>query len=98
MNGRVLAALAAVLVALAALGAYLWWQQGANDPAAAFSLSGNVDVHQVELAFRVTGRISGLKAQEGDKVSAGTTLGQIDREPFKRGLASAQVDVGQARA
>ena len=98
MNRRVLAALAAVLVVLAALGAYLWWQQDANDPDAAFSLSGNVDVHQVELAFRVTGRISGLKAQEGDKVSAGTTLGQLDRVPFETDVASAQADVGQARA
>jgi HlyD family secretion protein len=98
MNRRMLAALAAVLLLLAALGAYLWRQQGANDPDAAFLLSGNVDVHQVELAFRVTGRISGLKAQEGDKVSAGTTLGQLDRVPFETDVASAQADVGQARA
>src|SRR5256885_12206389 len=34
--------------------------------------------HQVELALRVTGRISQLNVQEGDKVSAGETLGRSE--------------------
>jgi HlyD family secretion protein len=98
MNRRRIAAAAAVLLVLAALGAYLWHQRGANDQAAPFSLSGNVDVHQVELAFRVTGRISALQVQEGEKVRAGQVLGQLDRVPFDTDVASARADLEQAQA
>ena len=98
MKRRRIAAGAAVLLVLAVLGGYLWRQRDANDPGAAFSLSGNVDVHQVELAFRVTGRISALQVQEGDKVRAGQTLGQLDRVPFDTDVASARADMEQAQA
>jgi HlyD family secretion protein len=87
-----------VIAALVALASYLWRQHGANDPNAAFSLSGNVDVHQVELAFRVSGRISAVKMQEGDKVRAGEALAALDPVPLQADVDSAQADVAQARA
>jgi HlyD family secretion protein len=96
-RGVLLAALA-VIVVLAMLATYLWRQRGANDPSAAFSLSGNVDVHQVELAFRVSGRISAVKVQEGDKVSAGQVLAELDPVPFRTDVDSAKADLAQAQA
>jgi HlyD family secretion protein len=95
---RVLLGALAVVAVLATLGTYLWRQHGANDPNAAFSLSGNVDVHQVELAFRVSGRISAVKVQEGDKVSAGQVVAELDRVPFQTDVDSAKADLAQARA
>jgi HlyD family secretion protein len=88
----------AVIAALVALASYLWRQHGANDPNAAFALSGNVDVHQVELAFRVSGRISAVKVQEGDKVRAGEVLAALDPVPLQADVDSAQAEVAQARA
>ena len=96
-RGVLLAALALIIV-LAMLATYLWRQRGANDPSAAFSLSGNVDVHQVELAFRVSGRISAVKVQEGDKVSAGQVLAELDPVPFRTDVDSARADLAQAQA
>ena len=96
-RGVLLAALALIIV-LAMLATYLWRQRGANDPSAAFSLSGNVDVHQVELAFRVSGRISAVKVQEGDKVSAGQVLAELDPVPFRTDVDSAKADLAQAQA
>lgn len=95
---RMLLGALAVFALLAALGTYLWRQHGANDPNGAFFLSGNVDVHQVELAFRVSGRISAVKVQEGDKVSAGQVLAQLDPAPFQADVDSAKADVAQAQA
>ena len=95
---RVLLGALVLIAVLAALGTYLWRQRGANDPNGAFSLSGNVDVHQVELAFRVSGRISAVKVQEGDKVSAGQVLAQLDPVPFQTDVNSARADVAQAQA
>jgi HlyD family secretion protein len=95
---RVLLGALALIAVIAALGTYLWRQRGANDPDGAFSLSGNVDVHQVELAFRVSGRISAVKVQEGDKVSAGQVLAELDPVPFQTDVNSATADVAQAQA
>jgi len=96
-RGVLLAALALIIL-LAMLATYLWRQRGANDPSAAFSLSGNVDVHQVELAFRVSGRISAVKVQEGDKVGAGQVLAELDPVPFRTDVDSAKADLAQAQA
>jgi HlyD family secretion protein len=95
---RMLLGALAVIAVLAALCTYLWQQRGANDPNAGFSLSGNVDVHQVELAFRVSGRISAVKVQEGDKVSAGQVLAELDPVPFQTDVNSAKADLAQAQA
>ena len=98
MNRRARVVAASVALVLAAPGWYLWRVRGADDPNAALSLSGNVDVHQVELAFRVTGRISEMNVQEGGQVSAGETLAQLDRVPFATDVAAAKADVAQAQA
>ena len=88
----------AIIVILVALGIYLWQQHGAKDPNGALTLSGNVDVHQVELAFRVSGRISAVKVQEGDQVRAGQVLAELDPVPFQADVDSAKADVAQAQA
>ena len=95
---RVLLGALAVIGVLAALATYLWRQHGAYDPNGSFFLSGNVDIHQVELAFRVSGRISAVKVQEGDKVSAGQVLAELDPVPFQTDVDSAKADVAQAQA
>ena len=94
---RIVIALAVAGV-LAAGGWYFWRQRSAADPMAAFILSGNVDVHQVELAFRVTGRIADMKAQEGDRVAAGELLAQLDRVPFENDVAASDADAATAQA
>ena len=95
---RMLAGAALAVVLLAALAGYFWHQHRAADPNAELALSGNVDVHQVELAFRVTGRVARLEAQEGDRVATGAVLAQLDRVPFETDVAAAQADVQQAQA
>jgi len=88
----------AVLIVLVAFAIWQWRQHRVNDPDAAFALSGNVDVHQVELAFRVSGRISAVKVQEGDKVGAGQVLAELDPVPFRTDVDSAKADLAQAQA
>jgi HlyD family secretion protein len=95
---RLLLGALAIIAVLAVLATYLWRQHGAYDPNGSFFLSGNVDIHQVELAFRVSGRISAVKVQEGDKVSAGQVLAELDPVPFQTDVDSAKADVAQAQA
>jgi HlyD family secretion protein len=90
--------IAVVVLAIAAGGVYYWKQRAANDPQAAFTMWGNVDVHQVELAFRVSGRIAKLDVDEGDRVAPGTELAQLDRVPFETEVAAATAQVAMAQA
>lgn len=87
-----------MVVLAAAAGGYYWKQRGDNDPNAAFTMWGNVDVHQVELAFRVSGRVARLDVDEGDRVTPGTELAQLDRVPFETDVAAATAQVAMAQA
>jgi HlyD family secretion protein len=95
---RRLVIIAVVVLAAIAGGVYYWKQRAANDPQAAFTMWGNVDVHQVELAFRVSGRIAKLDVDEGDRVAPGTELAQLDRVPFETDVAAATAQVAMAQA
>ncbi len=49
-------------------------------------LAGNIDVRQVNLAFKVDGRIATLAVDEGDAVSAGQVLATLDNRYFEDDL------------
>ncbi len=97
MNRRVVIIVVVVMAAIAG-GVYYWKQRAANDPQAAFTMWGNVDVHQVELGFRVSGRIAKLDVDEGDRVAPGSELAQLDRVPFETDVAAATAQVAMAQA
>ncbi len=98
MNKRRVIVVIVVVAALAVGGWYYWRARAASDPHAAFSVWGNVDVHQVELAFRVSGRIAALQVDEGDRVEPGAVLARLDRVPFETDVAAATADVAMAKA
>lgn len=97
MKKKVLAA--AVLLALAA-GAYTLYQDervktvSASD---AITLYGNVDIRDVSLGFRVSGRIAEVCYEEGDRVSKGDVVAALDRQPFEDDVAlyAAQLRLSQ---
>jgi len=90
-------AIAAVLVVGAiAAGAYGVFESGDEGPT--LMLYGNVDIREVELAFRVPGRLVSMDVDEGEAVTAGQPIARIDPQPYKDTLAVAQAGVLQAQA
>lgn len=94
-----------VVVALALLtsGAVVAWQftpLNLLQPAAerGLTLYGNVDIRQVELGFRVAGRIAEMPFEEGDRIAAGQRMAALDQRPYKDSLRLAEADVAAARA
>ena len=61
-------------------------------------LYGNVDIREVQLGFRVSGRLEQMKFEEGDAVSAGAVLATLDSKPQQDGLALAEAKVSEATA
>lgn len=87
-----------VAAALAIIGAgWLWMQRGGRDDET-LRLYGNVDIREVQLAFRQSGRVAQMHFDEGDHVEAGTRIAILDAQPFEEALAAADasVDVSQA--
>ena len=76
------------LVLLATLGAVgLWLVRsgrigGKREPSNLLTLYGNVDIRQVELGFRVAGRLKSMRFEEGQAVRAGAVMAELDTRPF----------------
>ena len=62
-----------------------FWQNKADGR----TIYGNVDIRTVNLSLRVGGRLASLEADEGDRISAGQILGQLDARPYENALTQA---------
>lgn len=90
---RLGAALALTAVLLVGAGGLLWWiWPGHGDRG--LRLYGNVDIRQVELAFRQPGRLVSVAVEEGDRVKAGQQVAELDAKPYRQALAKANAAVG----
>lgn len=54
------------------------------------TLNGNVDIREVDLSFRVGGRLMVLAVDEGSAVRKGDVLGRLDAEPYEIALKDAR--------
>ena len=88
MNTKLRIAGALAAAAALATGAYRFYVHESGD-ATPLQLYGNVDIREVNLSFRVPGRLKRLLVDEGAKVHAGDLLGEIDDEPYRHLLADA---------
>jgi HlyD family secretion protein len=86
MNKKRIMLAAAVLAACAA--AWYFWQRGAHREVE-LKLFGNVDIREVELSFRVPGRLAKVLVDEGDQVKEGQLLAALDDRPYRDALAKA---------
>ncbi|KXF77044.1 secretion protein HlyD [Paramesorhizobium deserti] len=99
---RKLIAIIVLLLAAGAAGA--WWfdipsRRGwGSEPDNGLTLYGNVDIRQVQLGFRVAGRIKEALVDEGDRVKAGDVLARLDAAPAEDNVLAAQAKVAGLRA
>jgi HlyD family secretion protein len=86
-----------VLILVAAVGG-LWWWTRLDATSVAIILQGNVEVRQVNLAFKVAGRIKELAVDEGDTVQAGQMLASLDKVYFEEAIAQTRAQRDQSVA
>ncbi len=89
----------ALAVAVIAIGGLLtfWLMRDRGDPDV-LRLYGNVDIREVELSFRQPGRMLSMAFDEGDTVTAGAVLAQLDATPYREKLAAAEAELRAAQA
>jgi HlyD family secretion protein len=94
MNKKKALPIAIVAIALVASAAWYWHVRGSGTAQNQLTLYGNVDIHQISLAFNASERIAELRVREGDKVKAGDVLGELDDRTPKLRLAQADAQIG----
>ncbi|MCP9267953.1 secretion protein HlyD [Xenorhabdus sp. XENO-1] len=87
--------LLAIIVVIGAIVGIDYYQEQ-NDKE--LMLYGNVDVRTVNLGFRVAGKLAALQVDEGDAITAGQALGQLDNAPFINALNQAKATRDAAKA
>ncbi len=95
-NGKF--AVAVIVAAALAGGGWYWFKVEAHVASTSLTLYGNVDIREVELGFRVPGRLTEVLVDEGDVVTKGQRLAVIDSEPYRQEVALAEARVQLAQA
>lgn len=85
-----------VIVVLSCLGGLYWYNMPQTEQP--LMLYGNIDIRQVNTAFRVSGRLAKMNFEEGDTVHKGDVLAELDTEPFENTQNQAVAKVKQAQA
>lgn len=61
-------------------------------------LYGNVDIRQVDLGFRVSGRVISMPFQEGDLVPQGALMAFLDKQPYEDQVKQASAHIESVEA
>ncbi len=96
MNKKMVIIALALLVNLAA--GWFVYRKLATPKATALETQGNVDIRQVNLAFRVGGRVREMRFEEGDTVRPGDVVAVLDEGPYLDQVNLARAQLAQAEA
>ncbi len=77
---------------------YIYDYYEEKQPHDTLTLYGNVDVRQVDLGFRVSGRVNEIYFEEGDLVKPGTLLGVLDKQPYLDQIRQAHANLESIKA
>ena len=79
-------------------GGWFGYRQWANRTQESLKIQGNVDIRQVNLGFRVSGRIREMRFEEGDPVRAGDAIAFLDEGPYQDQVNLAKAQLAQSTA
>lgn len=89
--------IAFVLMGIIGTGAYVF-MESEQEKATHVTLYGNVDIRQVSLGFRVSGRLQDLHFEEGDRIKKGDLLAKLDQKPYLNKVNAAKAALAQKKA
>ncbi len=78
-----------LLIAVAGIGAFFRFRSPSENPNQ-LTVYGNVDIREVDLGFRVFGKVKTLFFEEGDLVKKGDLLAELDPIPYEEQLLEAK--------
>jgi HlyD family secretion protein len=97
MNSKILRYAAFVAVVSGAAAAWFVLRPQADD-GGLIRLSGNIEITDAHVGFRIAGRVEERWVSEGHRVMAGQRIARLDAEELEREAALRQAEVAGARA
>lgn len=96
-NTKLILAIVCLLAVIG--GAGFCWQYFNSKNSGTLTLYGNVDIRQVDLGFRVGGRIAEVLVDEGDKVEEGQPMARLDADILaqQKNQAAASLEAQKAQ-
>jgi HlyD family secretion protein len=88
----------ALIIVLLLLGAWWAYQRTETQRSRELVIYGNIDIRQVNLGFRVGGRIQEMRVEEGDAVKAGDLIALLDPGPYQDQVNVTRAQFEQAKA
>lgn len=96
MKGKIFIALGVLIVI--GIGIYLYILEKPKKETGWITLYGNVDIRQVDLGFRVFGRVQTLLFEEGDLVKQGQLMAVLDKIPYEEQIWQNRANVSSIQA
>jgi len=87
-----------LLVILVGAGFYLWTTQFGHKDSHNLLVSGNIELTQVDISFKVPGKLIGLDVDEGAFVKKGQVIARIDREQVERQRSRDEASVASSQS
>ncbi len=85
----------ALLLGVASWAGYATWGHKKSNELVIY---GNVDIRQVDLGFRVAGRIREMRFEEGDRVKQGQVIAILDKDTFKADVSNSMAQMNAIQA
>lgn len=73
-----------ILVLLAVVAGYFWWNRTHAEDPDSIRLSGNIEFKKVDIAFKTAGKLVELTVDEGANVTKDMMIARLDREQMTR--------------
>ncbi|HET7214385.1 MAG TPA: efflux RND transporter periplasmic adaptor subunit [Terriglobia bacterium] len=86
------------IIALASVMAFMWLYGRSRGGDAPIRVSGNIEVTDAELSFKVPGRVDARLVDEGQTVTKGQTVALLDRRELTHEAGRSKAEVEAARA
>jgi len=86
------------LAVVAGVLGYKYWQNRSKDDLGVIPVSGNIEVTDAEVSFRIAGHVEERLLSEGDTVERGQVVATLDRRELEREIALRQAEVKGASA
>jgi len=87
-----------LVVVAAAAGGYIVYRNYATAPTGRIIVSGNIELTQVNIAFKTAGKLIERTVDEGDKVTKGMVIARLDRDQLLRQRDREDASLKEAQA
>jgi HlyD family secretion protein len=86
------------IIALASIVAFVWVDGRSRNGNSTIRVSGNIEVTDAELSFKIPGRVEARPVDEGQTVTKGQTVALLDSKDLSQEVSRSRAEVEAARA